>query len=197
MMISEFIERTGFDPTAEEYSRIEEEYYEFDGDKDVFCQRWKKDGGARRLTRERAARIADLEDRLMKAIEQIKRERETHNIEIKALTEQLDKELEWKPCDGGTKMAQQGYEQLVNNGKTLTDDEAKTLIYKVFGFAREKVEIIVDASTYEKNKYHHMRKAKTYERKPVYYASDWNYVRFDCVGWQYEMVNGRLRTYED
>ena len=33
MMISEFIERTGFQPTAEEYAKIEEAYYDFDGDK--------------------------------------------------------------------------------------------------------------------------------------------------------------------
>jgi len=37
MLKSEFIERTGFEPTAEEYAEIEERYYNFDGDKDAFC----------------------------------------------------------------------------------------------------------------------------------------------------------------
>lgn len=42
MMLSEFAERTGVTPTAEEYARIEAEYYEFDGDKDAFCRAWKR-----------------------------------------------------------------------------------------------------------------------------------------------------------
>ena len=37
MMISEFIERTGFEPTASEYVKIEEAYYDFNGNKDEFC----------------------------------------------------------------------------------------------------------------------------------------------------------------
>ena len=41
MMMNEFIERTGFEPTAEEYAEIEEQYYSFDGDKDAFCEHWK------------------------------------------------------------------------------------------------------------------------------------------------------------
>lgn len=32
MMMSEFIQRTGFEPTAEEYEKIEEAYYNFDGE---------------------------------------------------------------------------------------------------------------------------------------------------------------------
>ena len=33
------------------------------------------------------------------------------------------------------------------------------------------------------------------ERKPLYNATDFNYVRFDCAGWFYEMYNGELRKY--
>lgn len=43
MMMSEFIERTEYEPTYEEYHHIEESYYEFDGNKDEFCKQWKKD----------------------------------------------------------------------------------------------------------------------------------------------------------
>ena len=38
MMISEFIERTGFEPTASEYAKIEKAYYDFNGNKDEFCK---------------------------------------------------------------------------------------------------------------------------------------------------------------
>lgn len=43
MMMSEFAERTGFEPSNEEYRYIEESYYEFDGNKDEFCKAWLKD----------------------------------------------------------------------------------------------------------------------------------------------------------
>lgn len=44
MMIHEFIERTGYKPTNEEYHYIEESYYEADTvSKDEFCKQWKKD----------------------------------------------------------------------------------------------------------------------------------------------------------
>ena len=43
MMMSEFIERTGYRPSSEEYEHIEESYYTFPGNKDEFCKQWKKD----------------------------------------------------------------------------------------------------------------------------------------------------------
>lgn len=42
MLVSEFIDRTGYQPTAEEYAEIEQAYYVFDGDKDAFCKAWCK-----------------------------------------------------------------------------------------------------------------------------------------------------------
>lgn len=42
MLISEFITRTGYQPTADEYAEIENEYNNFNGDKDKFCRAWKR-----------------------------------------------------------------------------------------------------------------------------------------------------------
>jgi len=42
MMYPEFEERTGYQPSSEEYSLIEESYYNFDGNKDEFCKEWLK-----------------------------------------------------------------------------------------------------------------------------------------------------------
>jgi predicted alpha-1,6-mannanase (GH76 family) len=42
MLVSEFIDRTGYQPTAEEYAAIEHEYYHFKGDKDQYCRAWAK-----------------------------------------------------------------------------------------------------------------------------------------------------------
>ena len=49
MMISEFIERTGFEPTASEYAKIEKAYYDFNGNKDEFCKAFVKNGGEKKI----------------------------------------------------------------------------------------------------------------------------------------------------
>ena len=64
MMMSEFIELTGFEPTGDEYSEIEAEYMNCNEDKQVFCKNWKKNGGIQRLCRLRVARIDELERQL-------------------------------------------------------------------------------------------------------------------------------------
>lgn len=65
MMKSEFIDRTGFEPTAAEYEEIELEYMGCGDDKDKFCSEWKKNGGIQRLCRMRARRIEELEAELI------------------------------------------------------------------------------------------------------------------------------------
>ena len=42
MLVSEFIDRTGYQPTAEEYEKIEERYNASSMDKDLFCAVWCK-----------------------------------------------------------------------------------------------------------------------------------------------------------
>lgn len=64
MMMCEFIERTGFEPTAAEYAEIEAEYMGCDVDKDKFCRDWKRNGGIQRLNRIRVRRIEELEQKL-------------------------------------------------------------------------------------------------------------------------------------
>ena len=53
MMKSEFIDRTGYEPDANEYHLIEMAYYDFDGNKDQFCAHWLKEKKAGRWDRER------------------------------------------------------------------------------------------------------------------------------------------------
>lgn len=46
MLISEFIDRTGFRPTEDYYhTEIEPEYNNSNLDKDAWCKQWKKNGG--------------------------------------------------------------------------------------------------------------------------------------------------------
>ena len=42
MLVSEFIDRTGYHPTAEEYKKIENEYNHSSFLKDEFCRLWRK-----------------------------------------------------------------------------------------------------------------------------------------------------------
>ena len=196
MMISEFIERTGFEPTASEYAKIEEAYYDFNGNKDEFCKAFVKNGGEKKIYKARAEEIAQLKSRLVEMEKQHKTETEAREKQIADLRVELDRELEWKPCDGsGTNMTQERYEHLAKCGKTMTDEEAAAFIADECGFALEKIHILHEVNTYEVNKHHRMRVAETYEREPLYESTDWNYVRFDVCGMTYEYVNGQLELY--
>ena len=42
MMKQEFIQRTGYQPTDQEYEEIERLYMATDDDKDTFCMKWKR-----------------------------------------------------------------------------------------------------------------------------------------------------------
>ncbi len=196
MMMSEFITRTGFEPTAKEYAKIEEAYYNFDGDKDAFCKAFVKDGGARKLCQNRAAEIERLNSLLMESDRQYMKDIADREKCIDELTAELDRELEWKPSENtGTNMAQERYEALAKGGKTLTNEEAAAFIADECGFALEKIRILHEVNTYEVNKHSRLRVAGTFDRAPVYESTDWNYVRFDCACFMYELVNGELRFY--
>ena len=59
MMMSEFIDRTGFEPTAKEYAKIEEAYYDFDGDKDAFVRLSSRTAGRGSSVRPEPPRSTD------------------------------------------------------------------------------------------------------------------------------------------
>lgn len=196
MMMQEFTERTGVTPTFQEYREIEVEYYAFDGGKDAFCKAWMAAGGPEKLYAARAHRIEQLEGCLMEQRKDYEAQLKQMKARISALELDLEKELDWQDTDGaGTTMEQGRYEHLERVGRKLTVEEAAKKVADFFGFSPELVEVITVVHTYEVNKYHQLRKKETFERVPCYEATDWNYIRFNCRGWQYEMVNGQLRNY--
>lgn len=196
MMISEFIERTGFEPTASEYAKIEKAYYDFNGNKDEFCKAFVKNGGEKKIYKARAEEIAQLKSQLIEMEKQHKSEMEAREKQIAELNADLDRELEWKPCDGsGTNMTQERYAHLANCGQVISDEEAKEFIADECGFDPEKIHILHEVNTYEVNKHRRLRVAGTFDRAPVYESSDWNYIRFDCACFMYEFINGQLCFY--
>lgn len=196
MMISEFISRTGFEPTVKEYDRIEEAYYNFNGDKDAFCQAFVEGGGVLQICKSRAAEIERLNSLLIENEQQCKKAIADRDKQIANLTAELDRELEWKPSDStGTNMEQKRYEELAKYGKAMTDEDATAFIADECGFAPEKIRILHEVNTYEVNKHSRLRKSATFDRAPVYESTDWNYVRFDCAYFMYELVDGELHFY--
>lgn len=196
MMISEFIERTGFEPTADEYAKIEEAYYNFDGDKDAFCKAFVDGHSVSRICRARAEEIYRLRSVMLETEKQFKKDVADRDRRIEQLNAELDRELEWKPSAGtGTNMEQERYEHLARVGRKMTDQEAREFIADECGFSADKITVHYKVSTYDVNKHRRLRVAATYDREPVYESTDWNYVRFDCAGFMYELVNGELRFY--
>lgn len=207
MMMSEFIERTGFQPTAEEYAKIEEAYYNFNGDKNEFCLEFVAKGGEKKIYQARATEIERLKGQIVELEKMFKADAEKQEKRIADLQAKLDKELEWKPSERtGTNMSQERYEELLasctgNHGDphVMSEAEARQLVAEEFGFDPERIEIVTTVHTYEVNKYRQLRKAAAYTRQPLYDATDYNYVRFNvrCAAatWSYEMVNGELETY--
>lgn len=196
MMMSEFIDRTGFTPTYEEYLKIEEAYYSFEGNKDAFCKAFVDGNGEKRVYALRATRIEQLKSQLLESDRTIKEVTAKYEQMLQNIRAELDRALEWKPCTGsGTNMAQERYELLANAGQGMSDEEAKAFVSEECGFAPERIRILHEVSTYEVNKYHHLRKSGTFIRTPVYESTDWNYVRFDCGNRMYELLNGELQFY--
>ena len=200
MTIKEFTERTGFYPTYEHYKFIEKSYMDFDGDKDAFCEAYKGNVNsiAEKITREVERFVEEQTELGMHEHDAMEERLNAQQEEIEKLKAQLDAELEWTPCkDAGTRMTQRDYVKLKEDKftKTMTDEEAANFIAEELGFNAERVRIIRKAETFEVNKHRRMRVAETYDREPLYGATDWNYVRFDVNGIEYEYINGQFVMY--
>lgn len=197
MLIQEFTELTGFEPTIEEYQEIEAEYYRFDGDKRAFCEDFVARGGEKQVYAHRAQYIKELESQLMDQEKEHKERMAKLLSENARLQEELDRELDWQLTNSaGTQMYQEEYDDLLRHGEVLNCVQAVNIVCKEYGFARDRVEIKKEVSTYQENKRGELREKERMERDPVYSSTDWNYIRFDCAGLQYEMINGELVKYE-
>lgn len=198
MLMQEFTDMTGFEPTQEEYSAIEAEYLSLMMDKQAFCKDFVERGEPARLYKKRAECIETLRRKLA----EMDKDHEAGMVKLMArvaqLQEELDRELDWQPTDeAGTHMSQVEYEDLARCGEVLNIVRATEIVCREFGFARDRVTVKLEAVTHEKNKYGGLRVKDELERPPVYSSTDWNYIRFDCAGYMYEMVNGELMRYED
>lgn len=110
------------------------------------------------------------------------------------LTRELEKEQEWKDYIP-TNVSQDDYDKLRQDGcsQLLTDKEAVALINEEFGFDRARIKILHSAPAYQQNRHGRLRVSGEIARDPIYNATDWNYVRFACGWYTYEMYDGNLQ----
>lgn len=94
----------------------------------------------------------------------------------------------------GTNMKQKEYQKLLEcyTSEVLSDEEAVKRISELFGFMPDRIQILREVQTFEVNKYNRQRVKDTYQREPLYDATDWNYIRFDCAGNQWELINATV-----
>ena len=200
MMIQEFEQRTGFYPTLAEYEAIERAYMEFDGDKDAFCKAYKKnvDGIAERIQRE--VNMDTIKQERSQAAELTRRD-----TEIERLKKELEREQEWKPYEDTHNITQAQYTDLAESipsgaAHYMSDAEALDWICDEFGFERSKITILHEVDEYEINRHSQLRRTgKKIDRRPIYCATDYHYIRFN-VGrgqWQWEAWNGQIRPFWD
>ena len=74
MLQKEFKAMTGFTATPEEYAEIEQQYYDFDGDKEKFCQEWKETDMEKVVERrqQKIEMLQEMVDGLMKVNDELR-----------------------------------------------------------------------------------------------------------------------------
>lgn len=200
MMISEFKTLTGFYPSWALWAVINRVYNESKLDKHEWCKAYveNKDGMAGLI-----AQLADKE--YEERAREHEKDHEASLTEIRCLHEriaemkrQLDRELDWHPAtDIGTNMSEHDYQLLADDEPPLSDLDAIRHIYEECGFDMAHIKIVKTVNTYDVNKHHKCRVSGEFSRLPVWSSTDWNYIRFDVAGLQWELVNGDLRQYYD
>ncbi len=101
--------------------------------------------------------------------------------------------LNGKDYTAGTHLPEEEYQKM---SAEINEVEAKAYINREFGFEFGRIKIITEVKTYFV-KDHRIYPDKTYIRKPQYESTDWNYIRFNCGNWQWEMIDGQLYSYEN
>ena len=198
MTIHEFEELTGFYPSTDLYSAIEQAYDDYPGDKREFCAEYKanKDGLAEKIQYMASLNTINALSAETAKTNEAKLERDDAKRKIKELEAALEKAQGWKKYGTGSHMSDADYLDLEKRGEPITEERAKEIIHKEFGFAIEFIEIINELTEYEVNHSRQLRETGKLLRLPHYESTDWNYIRFNVNGWQYEMVDGQLEFFD-
>ena len=200
MLQKEFEQMTGIYPTIGLYQAIEARYGASKMKKDEFCRLYKEneDGLAESIQYEVNRELICSEERQKKEIRKRDMEIDFLEKQIKSLGAELDKVRGWEKYEC-SRMSQEDYDALKAQMDTDIFGQAKAAVWvsEEFGFEYGKIRVCFEIPEYQKSRDGDIRKCGTVDRLPVYNATDWNYIRFDVVGWQWEVVNGQLYQYND
>lgn len=115
---------------------------------------------------------------------------------LTALSDEGVREPKWTPYPNyGTNMAQALYEELICTGQCLRQETAMTFIADEFGFDYDRIHIRYKVHAYEIDQCQHLRRSRSFLRVPWFASPALNYVRFDCDGKAYELVNNEIKAY--
>ena len=194
MMIHEFTDLTGFEPSPEEYAEIEEQYYAFDGDKRAFCQHFLKNGGIQKVYDKRLETIERLRSEQVEVEKNLMQTIKEKDAQIARLEAALEREQEWRPWTNEKAINQNQYNALSNDGSSheMTDEEAKEWISSECGFSPDRIRINRKMKVFEVSRHHRLRQVGEIDRRSFYDATDWYYVFFTVCGLEYEAYNGSL-----
>jgi len=206
MMIEEFEQMAGFFPSQSLYAVIERHYQNFGGDKDAFCKAYKENTNGLASKIQRDADMWDI--KTAREAEQVARNCEIRIAELEKdlerMKKSLDQEQAWKPYESANNVRQADYMKLArgaDGGKCchyMTDEEAIAWICDEFDFDPSKITILHEIDEYEINRHNHIRKTgRKIDRRPVYCATDYHYIRFNTSNRYYEVWNDDLRPFYD
>lgn len=199
MLRDEFETFTGIYPPVIMYEAIEAAYTAFSGDKESFCLAFKNNvnGMAGAIQRK-----CDMEHTKSFAVPMAEKDRQITELHqsIALLKEQLDLELEWKPYEFPHNVPQMSYERLAScvphSAHYMTDEEAIAWICRNFDFDPRKVKILHEIKGEEINRHNLCRPSKIIiDRRPIYHATDYLYIRFDTTHDQYEAWEDNFRVF--
>lgn len=95
MLISEFIDRTGFRPTEDFYhTEIEPEYNRSNLDKDAWCKQWKKNGGIQKAYDAMSKQAANEYANVLSLENEVKNLKEMNDNQSKVIRDEREKNFE-------------------------------------------------------------------------------------------------------
>lgn len=144
------------------------------------------------------AQIAEkkVED-LNREVTELKKEVAELKKKLTRTQEELEKEQEWTYYEAKENVSWKDYQRLrTSSGTRIMDEcEAKELLNDWFGFELDKIKIVRTVPICQINRHRRLRRIGDEERLPLYNATDWNYIRFDCGMMTYELHDGELRFF--
>ena len=205
MQIDEFEALTGIYPDQELYALIEEEYMQSEFQKDEWCERYRNnvDGLAEKVQLAAEHARAKREKAIEEERESLRKEISDLHRDIASVLEKVRRLEAWRPFEV-SHMEMHKYIDLWDSRTSEFDsaEDVKRWIACEFGFNPGTIRIVEEIPMYEMSREGRIRKTEGFEeRKPAYYSTDWNYVRFDVETgsstYQWEVVDGGLYKFED